>query len=78
VVLLWLAARSRAGRPLPRAANVAVVASVAVGMAAIGTYNRQIGKFWREIRGDWEAHERMLDEDPRSQTPRLGDRWAEA
>jgi hypothetical protein len=66
VLLFWLAARSRTERSLPRAANVAIVASVAVGMAAIGTYNSQIGKFWREIRGDWEAHERMLDGDPRN------------
>lgn len=69
LLLFWLGARSRTGRPLPRAANVAIVASVAVGMAAIGTYNHQIGKFWRAIRRDWEAHERMLDEDPRNGTP---------
>ena len=66
MLLFWLAGRSRDGRPLPRAAKVAIVASVAVGIAAIGTYNHQIGKFWREIRNDWEAHEQLLNDDPRN------------
>jgi hypothetical protein len=66
-LFFWLATCSRTGRPVPRAAQVAIVAEVAVGVAAIVAYNHQIGKFWREIRADWEAHERLLDGDPRNE-----------
>jgi hypothetical protein len=64
----WLASYSRRGRALPPRAKVAAVAWITVGMAAIGTYNHQIKRFWDEIRDDWLAHERMLDEDPRNES----------
>ncbi len=41
---------------------------VAVGaLAIVGvkfTRDDQIRRFWEEIRDDWQAHERMLAEDP--------------
>jgi hypothetical protein len=42
---------------------------VAGALASIGvkvTYDDQIREFWNEIRDDWQAHERMLAEDPRN------------
>lgn len=64
--MFWMASRSRASRPIPRGGQLAIVAWVVVGVAAIGTHNHQIKRFWDEILVDWEAHERMLDEDPRN------------
>jgi hypothetical protein len=29
----------------------------------------QIRRLWKEIRDDWEAHERMLANDPRNELP---------
>lgn len=65
-LIFWMAGRSRANRPIPHSGQVPIVAWVFVGSAAIGTYNHQIKRFWDEILVDWEAHERMLDEDPRN------------
>lgn len=65
--MIWLSSRSRANRPVPNWVNLAAVAVVGVSLAAIFTYNDQIRRFWQEIEHDWRAHERMLDEDPRSQ-----------
>ena len=65
VFLIWLSGQTRGKLAVPRwIPPVAVV--VVVSVAAIGTYNYQIKKFWEEIRGDWLAHERMLAEDPRN------------
>lgn len=65
--MIWLSRRSRVNRPDHGWVSLAAVAVVAVSLAAIFTYNHQIRRFWQEIEADWRAHERMLDEDPRSQ-----------
>lgn len=62
--LIWLSGRSRANKPVPRWAQLAAV--VTASLAAIFTYNDQIKRFWDEIHDDWFAHERTLDENPRS------------
>lgn len=39
------------------------------GLASLGvkvTYDDQIRRFWNEIRAGWQAHERVLEEDPRN------------
>ena len=64
--LIWLSRRNRANLPVPRWLLPATGAVVAVSLGAIFTYNDQIRRFWKEIEGDWRAHERMLDADPRS------------
>jgi Lecithin retinol acyltransferase len=65
-LIFWMGGRSRANRPIPRWGRLAIVGWVVVGVAAIGTYNHQIKRFWDEILVDWQAHERMLDKDPRN------------
>jgi hypothetical protein len=62
----WMGGRSRTNRPIPRWGRLAIVGWVVVGVAAIGTYNHQIKRFWDEILVDWQAHERTLDKDPRN------------
>ena len=64
--LIWLSGQTRRKLAVPRWIPPAAVAAVVVSVAAIGTYNYQIKKFWEEIRDDWLAHERMLAEDPRN------------
>ena len=63
---LWIAGKTRAKLPIP----AWVLPMVAVGaLASVGvkfTYDDQIRRFWKEIRADWQAHERMLAEDPRN------------
>jgi hypothetical protein len=63
--LFWLGRRSRANLPLPRWALAAGIVWVASGIGTIALYNHQIKQLWAEIRDDWFAHERLLDEDPR-------------
>jgi Lecithin retinol acyltransferase len=65
-LLVWMAKRSRAGRPMPRWVRPVVVAATVATVGVRFTYNDQIKRFWKEIRGDWEAHEQMLAEDPRN------------
>jgi Lecithin retinol acyltransferase len=69
VLLFGIAALSRSGRTLPRWATPAIIAWMAGGYAAIATYNDQIRRLWNEIGDEWQAHERMLDEDPRNALP---------
>jgi Lecithin retinol acyltransferase len=64
--LMWLSARSRAKLPMPAWVAPVAITSVTLSFITIGTYNHQIKRFWDEIKGDWFAHERMLDEDPRN------------
>ena len=64
--LFWLAGRSRAILPLPGWVGPAAILSTLSSAATIGTYNHQIKKLWQEIRTDWLAHERALEEDPRN------------
>jgi hypothetical protein len=63
LLLLGLAALSRAGRSLPRWAAPAIIVWMVGGYAAIAIYNDQIRRLWKEIGDDWLAHERMLDAD---------------
>jgi Lecithin retinol acyltransferase len=69
MLLFGLAAYSRFGRTPPRWSAPVIVAWTVGGLAAIYTYNDQIRRLWNEIRDDWQAHERMLDEDPRNELP---------
>jgi hypothetical protein len=61
--LLWFANRSRRNLPIPGWVPKVAIAAALLSVIAIGTYNHQIKKLWAEIRGDWDAHERMLVED---------------
>jgi hypothetical protein len=61
--LIWLGQR-RASLPVPRWVSWAAGTWVISGVVAIGSYNRQIKKFWHEIRDDWFANERKLADDP--------------
>jgi hypothetical protein len=65
-LLLWMAGRSRTGRPLPGWMSPVVVAGSAVTFGVGFIRNDQVRRLWKEIRGDWEAHERRLAEDPRN------------
>jgi hypothetical protein len=65
-LLAWIARRSRAKRPMPRRVSPVVIAGTAATIGVRFIYNDQIRRFWKEIRDDWEAHERMLAEDPRN------------
>jgi hypothetical protein len=65
-LVFWIAGRSRAGRPLPRWVFPVVVAGTAATLGVGFTRNDQIRRLWKEIRGDWKAHERRLAEDPRN------------
>jgi hypothetical protein len=50
--LIWLSGQTRRKLPVPRWIPPVAVAVVVISIAAIGTYNYQIKKFWDEIRGD--------------------------
>ena len=65
-LMFWLAGRSRANLPLPRWVTPYVILSSLVTVITIGTYNGQIKRFWREIRQQWEEHERALSDDSRN------------
>jgi hypothetical protein len=65
-LLLWIGSRSRAGLPIPRWVLPVVVAGGLASMYVKYTYDNQIKQFWQEIRSDWQAHERMLEQDPRN------------
>jgi hypothetical protein len=66
VCLMWIASRSRANLPVPGWAQKTMIALTLISLITIGTYNHQIKLLWDEIRSDWDAHERMLAEDPRN------------
>lgn|ERR1700735_756790 len=63
--LLWQAGRNRASKTIPRRVLHLVAAAMLAGLGVIFTYNDQIRRLWKEIRVDWEIHERALEEDPR-------------
>lgn len=67
-VPLWffISSRSRRNLPLPGWVTPVVVAGTAATVAVKITYDEQIRRLWKEIRGDWLEHERLLDEDPRN------------
>ena len=62
----WMAARSRANRPLPRKGTFTIIGWVVLASAAIWTYNHQIKRFWEEIGPQWRDHKHALDSDPRN------------
>jgi hypothetical protein len=64
--MIWQSSRVRANKPIPRWVLLLVAAGVLVGVGVKFTYDDQIRRFWNEIRDDWFAHERMLEEDPRN------------
>ncbi len=64
--LLCQSRRVRANKPVSRWVLMLVGALVIASLAAKFTYDNQIRRFWNEIRDDWQAHERMLAEDPRN------------
>jgi len=63
IYIAWLGRRKL---PLPSWLYAWVIIGSAVSIAARTTYNHGIKKLWDEIRGDWLAHEHMLEEDPRN------------
>lgn len=63
-LILFIASRSR--RPLPGWVLPVATLGAASTFAVKITYDNQIRLFWKEIRADWQAHERRLDEDPRN------------
>jgi hypothetical protein len=67
---LWIASRKRAKLPIPAWVFTVVVAGGLASMGPKVTYDDQIRRFWNEIRDDWQAHERMLAEDPRNDQTR--------
>jgi hypothetical protein len=67
--VLWQSGRVRASQPIPRWVLLFVAAGVLASLGVKFTYDNQIRRFWNEIRDDWFAHERMLDEDPRNGQP---------
>jgi hypothetical protein len=64
--LLWQSGRVRANKPISKWVLRLVAAGVIAGLGVKFTYDHQIRRFWKEIREDWFAHERMLAEDPRN------------
>jgi hypothetical protein len=64
--LLWQSRRDRANKPIPKWVLLLVATGVLVSLGIKFTHDDQIRRFWKEIRDDWRAHERMLDEDPRN------------
>lgn len=58
--------RNSANLPVPRWVLGLVATGAAVSLGVRFTYNDQIKRFWSEIRDDWFANERMLEEDPRN------------
>lgn len=42
------------------------LAGIVFSVGVKEAYDDQIRRFWLEIREDWLAHERMLDQDPRN------------
>jgi hypothetical protein len=64
--MLYIAWFGRRKLLLPGWLYAWVIVGSAVSIAARATYNRGIKKLWDEVRDDWLAHERMLEEDPRN------------
>ncbi len=49
-------------RPVPKGLLAGMLLSAAASQVAIFVYNREIKRFWDEIRGPWRAHERALSQ----------------
>jgi hypothetical protein len=65
-LMLWIASRGRAKLPIPQWVVPVVAVGVLISVGVKFTYDDQIRRFWNEIRDAWQAHERMLAEDPRN------------
>jgi hypothetical protein len=63
---LFISSRSRRNLSLPGWLRPVVVVGTAATVAVKTTYDEQIRRLWKEIRGDWLEHERLLAEDPRN------------
>ena len=64
--LIYVSWLRRKNMPVPSWANRILLGLALTSFAAIGTYNHLIKKLWDEIRDDWFAFERRLEEDPRN------------
>ena len=69
-LMLYIASVGRRNRPIPRWVWIVAICGFAATIAVKTTYDDQIRRLWKEIRDDWEAHERMLADDPRNGLPR--------
>jgi hypothetical protein len=65
-LMLFISTRSRRNLPIPGWVKLIAVLGFAATFVVKTTYDEQIRLFWKEIRADWQAHERMLDDDPRN------------
>jgi hypothetical protein len=65
-LMLWISSRGRANLPIPKWVLPLVVAGGLVSVGVKSTYDDQIRRFVNEIRDDWQAHERILAQDPRN------------
>jgi hypothetical protein len=65
-LMFYIAIRSRRRLPLPGWVAPVVLLGVAASVAVKTTYDDQIRRLWKEIRGDWLENERLLAEDPRN------------
>jgi hypothetical protein len=50
--------------------RIVAICGFAATIAVKTTYDDQIRRLWKEIQDGWEAHERMLADDPRNGLPR--------
>jgi hypothetical protein len=66
--LMTISVLNRRNVPVPGWLQAFAVGSTIAGLAARSSYNRGIKKLWDEIRDDWFAFERMLEDDPRNET----------
>ena len=66
IALLWGSYLFSAKRAPSRGVWVGLLLSSIMGTAAVAIYNQEIKMFWKEIREDWHAHERVLAADPRN------------
>jgi hypothetical protein len=65
-LMFFIASRSRRKLPVPGWVWPVAVLGFVATVAVKTTYDDQIRRLWKEIRADWQAHERMVDSDPRN------------
>jgi hypothetical protein len=56
--MLYIASFSRRKLPIPRWVTLAVICGFAATIAVKTLYDEQIRPLWKEIRDDWQTHER--------------------
>ncbi|MGD0068817.1 MAG: hypothetical protein ABSB76_35975 [Streptosporangiaceae bacterium] len=69
-LMLYIASAGRRNLPIPRWVRIVAICGFAATFAVKTTYDDQIRRLWKEIRDDWEAHERLPAGDPRNGLPR--------